>query len=387
LPSAIVPVRALSAADISEWRELGTRAIEPNPFHEPDFVLPVARHLGGDGLALLRARRRGELVACVPVHHARGWKHIPWRVLATWTHPYTFLGSPLLDGRDPEAAVADLLAALETSAGTGLLAFERSGGGSGVGRAIRSGAASRGWRVGVYSRFQRAALVRRPEATYSSGLIGSRRAKALRRVERRLAEALDGDVRLVDRSGEASSVEGFLAMEASGWKGRAGSAMATSGRDASFFREMCAAFAAAGRLQLLVLEGAGTPVAMQCNLVGGRGVFCFKVAYDEQFGRLSPGVQLELRAIEHFHANTGFDWMDSCAEPDNDTINGLWPDRRPIETIVIAGSAVMNRALAAGLPWAVAWKARVTQAARAGAGRSRRAVVPAQQAPRDADLE
>ena len=70
---------------------------------------------------------------------------------------------------------------------------------------------------------------------------------------------------------------------------------------ADFFRTVCARFAAAGRLQLLVLSGGGIDIAWKVNFVAGDTVFCFKIAYDPEFARFSPGVQLELDFVDLFH--------------------------------------------------------------------------------------
>ncbi|MGI8674569.1 MAG: hypothetical protein ACR2KD_04655 [Thermoleophilaceae bacterium] len=43
----------LSERDVGAWRDLSARALEPNPFAEPDFVLSAAGRLGAGGEALL----------------------------------------------------------------------------------------------------------------------------------------------------------------------------------------------------------------------------------------------------------------------------------------------------------------------------------------------
>jgi hypothetical protein len=84
------------------------------------------------------------------------------------------------------------------------------------------------------------------------------------------------------------------------------------------------------------------PAAFKCNLIAGDEVFCFKIAYDETLARFSPGVQLEQRMVDVFHDEMpSIGLLDSCADPDNDMINRLWPDRRPLVSYAIpaAGTA------------------------------------------------
>jgi CelD/BcsL family acetyltransferase involved in cellulose biosynthesis len=111
---------------------------------------------------------------------------------------------------------------------------------------------------------------------------------------------------------------------------------------AAFFREVCEGFAAVGRLQLFELHGGGRTVAMKCNLVAAPGLFTVKIAHDEELGKFSPGVQLEVENVEKFH-ETDLDWMDSCATPENETFNRLWPDRRRIATRLLGRPGLRTR--------------------------------------------
>ncbi len=45
MTARVVPLADVDAALTERWRELSQVAVESNPFGEPDFVLPAARHL------------------------------------------------------------------------------------------------------------------------------------------------------------------------------------------------------------------------------------------------------------------------------------------------------------------------------------------------------
>jgi CelD/BcsL family acetyltransferase involved in cellulose biosynthesis len=349
----IVPL-ALAPADLVDaWRDLAGRALEPNPFFEPDFVLPAARHLpGGAGLALATADDHGRLAAAVPVHRTRRWRKMPAPGWAVWRHDYAFLATPLV-AADPSVAVGalgELLGELRSRRTPAFyIALDWAGDGGAVSEALEK-ALDTTAAVGPvmrYETFERAFLCRRPEATYLDGMKGSHR-KELRRLRRGLEREAGSPLTTVDRAGERQAVDQFLALEAEGWKGRAGTAMAQRPGHADFFHEVCARFAAAGRLQLLSLEAGGTPVAMKCNLIAGEGLFTFKIAFDEKLSKFSPGMQLELDNVELFHNDEAVTWMDSCAEPSNEMINRLWPDRRTVSTFMVPLGAP-GRAIAAGL--------------------------------------
>jgi CelD/BcsL family acetyltransferase involved in cellulose biosynthesis len=109
---------------------------------------------------------------------------------------------------------------------------------------------------------------------------------------------------------------------------------------------------------VLVLSGGGVDVAWKVNFVAGDCVFCFKIAYAEQWARFSPGVQLELDFVEIFHG-TSSTWSDSCAAPDNEMINRLWPDRRSLATLLVPTGGVRGAASRQSARTAIAVRRRI----------------------------
>jgi hypothetical protein len=181
--------------------------------------------------------------------------------------------------------------------------------------------------------------------------VSARRRREFRRLRRLLDEAAGVATEVRERS-DAGGVEAFLRLEASGWKGRKGTALASRNGHAGFFREMCGEFERMGRLRVLSLEAEGRPVAMKCTVSAGDGLFYLKAAYDETFARFSPGLQLEREAVERFLADRsagGPSWIDSCTDPANDMINRLLPDRRDLTTYVVPPKGTLARAVISGM--------------------------------------
>jgi CelD/BcsL family acetyltransferase involved in cellulose biosynthesis len=115
---------------------------------------------------------------------------------------------------------------------------------------------------------------------------------------RRLEEQGSVAYRRVDGGDE--EVEAFLgqffALEAAGWKGARGTAIAGDPRLVAFYRGVAHAAAREGWLALRALEVSGRPVAMHFGLLH-RGVYSFpKPAYDEALAACSPG-QLLFREV------------------------------------------------------------------------------------------
>lgn len=329
----MLPLRELDAEARAAWHSLADRAAEPNPFFEAGFTLAAASCLEVEGVDLLVAADGGEWRGCLPVRSLGHWRRLPGRWLVAWRHLYSFLGTPLLEAGSEAPALEAMLDAADRG-GPRILLLDWLGMEGPVARAATEVAAVRGGGAQVYGSFERATIERREEATYLDQMSKSRR-KELRRLGRRLAEEVGGELTTVDHAGDPTAVDRFLALEQSGWKGRQATAMASQPGHARLLHELWADFASRGRAELLSLEGGDRVLAMQCNLAAGDCAFSFKVAHDEAYGRYSPGVQLELFAIEAFHANAELARMDSCADPDNELINRMWPDRRRLASMAL----------------------------------------------------
>jgi CelD/BcsL family acetyltransferase involved in cellulose biosynthesis len=348
--SFLLPLADVRSDHASAWRELALRAVEPNPFFEPEFVLPAARQLGDSGLALLVvARSPRDWVACLPVRSASSWKRMPVPTLAGWRNLYCFLGTPLVAPGAPEEALERLVEGGIGLGGAGMLALEWVGGDGPVAEALAQITAARSRAPVVLKAFERAGLRRREDPTYFESTKRAHHLRELRRLGRRLSEQLGAEVELRDRSQEAAAVDEFVGLEAGGWKGRRGTAFASIPGHADLFRAICDRFRESGRLQLLALAAGDRTVAMKCNLLAGDGVFCFKIAHDESLARFSPGVQLEQRMVDVFHERMPQAWMDSCADADNEMINRLWPDRRSLMSYAIPASGVVGWASKRGV--------------------------------------
>lgn len=324
----LLRVADLQQDDIEGWKVLARQSLEPNPFFEPEFVLPLAAARLQDDVHLLVAEDSQSWLFCMPVIIRWGWRKVPVPVLSTWLSQYTFLGTPLVASGRPDV-LPDLLRGIG-SLHSSLLMFEWVGEGGLVSAQLKQAVSECSSPIVLWEQFERAAI--RPTSSKDLNISSRRRAELGRR-RRALEREFDEPVKLVDRTNDPSAIDEFLALEASGWKGGEGTAIASRAEDVIFFREACRALAAAGRLRILALTCSRT-VAMQCNFVVDGTLFGFRTCYDESLSRFSPGALLLQDAIEDARAR-GATWFDSCTAPDNDLCNRLMPDRQAIETFVV----------------------------------------------------
>lgn len=344
----LIAVAGLSESDLAQWRDLASVALEPNPFFEPEYVLPLARGLGDlDNVQLLVVRDASGWRACLPVHAAPRWHRVPLRSLSTWRGHvlYGLLGTPLVAPERPSEDLAALLDGLPAAGSgavfTGLEWVDTDGP---VADALAEILAVRRPRPVRFERFKRALVRRRPQPTYVEETLSSKHRRELRRQRRKLGEALDAEPQLVDRAGEDSAYDDFVALEGAGRRAAEQTPLAADPGHVAFFKGMCRGFAEQGRLQLFELQAGDQAVAAKCNLLAGNGLFGLKIAYDGRWSSMSPGILLELDTLKVFHEATEAEFIDSCADPNNAMINRLWPDRRELATYALAAGGLRGRA-------------------------------------------
>jgi CelD/BcsL family acetyltransferase involved in cellulose biosynthesis len=349
--ASLLQLEDLTESDIGAWRDLSETAVEPNPFFDPDFVLPAAAELDPGSVGLLVASSGTDWTGCIPVVRRRAWRRVPAMGLVVWNHLYCFLGTPLLRADGADDGADELIGAglgQGRFLGLDLLATDGP-----VSRALEPVLHRQDLKPVVMRRFQRATLARRPEPTYLA--LKPKHRRNFERLRRRLEDQVGGELVLRDRSDDPEGWSEFLEVEASGWKGTDGTATAFAPiGHGPLFTEICRRLVPRGMLQLIAAEANGVTVAMLCNLVSGDTAFTFKIASAADYLEYSPGIQIEIAYLDHFHSNERLSRVDSCAEPGNEMINRLWPDRRELGILAIPRRGLTGataRPLLKGTAW------------------------------------
>jgi CelD/BcsL family acetyltransferase involved in cellulose biosynthesis len=336
----------LSPSDVCAWRELAAQAVEPNPFFEPEFVLAAVRNLHEQHVRVLTVKdRSGDWLACMPVCARVRVRDARAPGLSAWRNLYAFLGTPLVHRDAVEQGTERLLESALHRSRLGVLVLPQLGDDGPVATALLAALASHRRHVALHQTHERAVLHHTTVADGLGALMSSRHRRDLRRLGRRLGEELGGTLELRDESDSEAAVNGFLTLEAAGWKGARGTGMACRPAHAAFFRELCAGFRALGRLQIFALASGERTVSYACNVIAGDAMFQFKIAFDETFGHYRPGLQLEVHLVEWLRDQLAVRWIDSCAAADSPLFKNFWPERRPIGSYVIA----TNRAIGWGI--------------------------------------
>jgi CelD/BcsL family acetyltransferase involved in cellulose biosynthesis len=340
---------AVTDGDRARWTALADRAVQPTPFFRPEYVEAAARHLPGGARVELLVVEAGEgWLGVVPVRSRPKWSDLLLPCVRTWTHPYCFGWTPLVDRDAVDVTAQALRGAARAWPGRTFLALENATAGpltaALLGEASSAVAPSGAF---VHSGYARAVVRRRPEDTYLADHVKGKQRREMRRTRRILETTLGGPVALVDATEDPAAVDRFLALESGGWKGQAGSALSSDPEHEAFFREVHAAFGRHGRAHLLELRGGGRTAASVFCLRDGAEISALKIGYDEELGRGAPGIHLMGDLATWFHAETDAELLDSCAIPDHPMINGLWPDRRAHLTPILPAGGLAGRAVRA----------------------------------------
>jgi CelD/BcsL family acetyltransferase involved in cellulose biosynthesis len=315
-----------------EWGELAARALEPNVFYEPAFLLAAAPVFAPDAGAMLvwSGSTPRRLLGFFPARVKRRRYGIDLPILLGLTHPYGPLGVPLVEREAAEPVIAawlDALAADESMPGLLLLPLLPRDGPFAA--ALEVIVRRMRMPMADFNRHARASLAPGGErALYVERSLGAHQHKELRRHWRRLGET--GAVLFTEATepaGIATALEDFFALEAAGWKGRAGTAAFNHDELRRFTRAAVIGLAAEGKVLLNRILVDGSAIAAAIVLRSGRQAWFWKIAYDESFGRFSPGVMLSVALSDELLDEPAIEHTDSCATADHPMIDHLWRER------------------------------------------------------------
>ncbi len=314
----IETVRSVSALAgyLPVWKQLAQNTLISNPFYEPFFLLPALQRLPPDGplcFAFVFRKstsndRADELVGVFPLEkRSNGVLSLPrWRLL---TNSLMLRAVPLLHELQPERTIAAFLK-WASLFDLGLLEFDRVLAEGAFQHALICAFHATGIAPYIVGQSTNAVLTNRAGSEEPS----KKAMRETQRKRRRLEELGHLEFRSLDETESLDDWQSeFLCLEASGWKGRGGTAMAQSQAERDLFLTVTRQGWARKKLQMFGLFLDGRPVAMKCNLLSGREGMAWKIAYDEAFAKYSPGLILEVDHKQAFNEQTELDRIDFCA--------------------------------------------------------------------------
>jgi CelD/BcsL family acetyltransferase involved in cellulose biosynthesis len=244
---------------------------------------------GGDELAVCTVRRDGELAGVFPLRDAGGGI----KALAS-THTPSF--RPL--AHDGEAMDALIVAAMERrGSGAELIALPEEDPSL---ERLEAGA-------------REASVMPMVDPAYASPFVETggdfdawraeskpRWGAPLERFRRKMGRDHEAELAIVRPPADLErELEDGFRVEASGWKGRAGTAIVSNPDTESFYRAVANEFTQRGELRLSWIALDGRMAAFDLCILHRDRLYLLKTGFDEEFRRLAPGLVMRLSIIEH----------------------------------------------------------------------------------------
>ena len=273
-----------------EWEELADRTQAP-PWVRPKWLSAWFDAFGQGALEIVALRRNGRLAAVLPLVRRRGAVASP----TNWHSPDFRLVAEDADAK--RALVEAVVSAGRRRVTLGFVDQFDAG-------LFRHASERRGYRL-VERTLEKSPYlsIEGDHEAYERSL-DRRVVSEARRRRRRLAEQGELTFQVEDGRQRLDQLleEGFR-VEASGWKGEAGTAIASREETRRFYTEVARFCAKADWLRLAFLRLDGWPIAFKFLVVHGRVFSQLKSGFDEEYRKFAPGILLLRDAIAQAFEN------------------------------------------------------------------------------------
>jgi CelD/BcsL family acetyltransferase involved in cellulose biosynthesis len=274
-----------------EWRNLCANSADDQPFYRPEWIRAHLRaFFPGAKIMLVTVRHDGRLRLVLPLVEEKGTVGgIPVRILRA---PVNAHGGRFdvvrSSGAGGDAAISAAWQFLKELEVWDVLQF---------GNAPQGGTADRLAAMAGEDGFHTVRVPERPnpyvpvpaDPELRDRLPPNPKLRSqLRQARRRLAEKGSLSFRRLETA-DGKTLQRFYRLEASGWKGKEGSAILCNQATRNFYNEMAVSAARFGYFSLYTLELNGQLLAGHYSFTHCGRCYSPKVAYDESFKQFAPG--------------------------------------------------------------------------------------------------
>ena len=327
----------LSDIPLAAWQALVERAAEPNACYLPEWELAVSAFSPGrtNAEALSCYADNGELIGLMPTISALRAYQLPLPAYVT-ADSFPPLGTILINRDRADEAVSGLIRQARGGGARALILRDTPLNGA-VMQAFTRVLAWSNLHPIVLKTHNRALLdATRDADELLHEALGTKKLKELRRQRNRLGDSGEVIYRVASTPDDViPALEIFLKLEASGWKGKRGTALLQNEGHLAFIRRAVRDMAARGHGQVISLHAGDTPVAAAVVLRHLDRAIYFKLGVDERFARYSPGVQMTLELTRQMCADPTIASVDSTADANHSMIDPIWRARLAVGDILI----------------------------------------------------
>ena len=332
------------------WEDLCSRAVEDNVYYSPRYAQSLLRTVAMKRDVGFAAVWDGlTLVALLPFRTAR----IPTPLLRpdgwAWGTEYTFSCTPLLD-RVQSLEAADALLDVLASVRRGEWLLPTLNVHGEACQAMVGALERRGFPRVLVNHFERATVERGLSfEEHMQGRVSPKRRKELARCRRKL-EAL-GSVKHQTFSfgdGLETALAAFLEIEARGWKGQRGTALACKPETLSFAQQAFTGDESSSICRADVLTLNDVPIAVNLAVIAGSTAFTVKGCFDENYRSYGAGLLLEVEVLRSFLSEGWASRLDAATSGAH-VIDDLWPGRIEVADLMFSLSPRHPRQRLSGL--------------------------------------
>lgn len=307
--TALTKSTELSRGDYTRWRLLASHGPDSGPFVDPHWMLAWTEAFAPREPVLVCARDGQRLVGLAALQRVvESWGGHRVTILKSRTNAESFRFA-FLSWKGRVDIQEQLWRALCRLGGCDVIRIERVPEGSPTVTAAVTVAAELGCRCLVQPTYMTPWRPLSPRTPWDDGL--TRRFKRnLRRAERRLGEL--GDVRfdvVTNGTRLKRALDVFYRLEASGWKGRRGTAVTQRSEVKRFYDGLVDR----AEMWIPILSVCGDPVAAYVLRVSGPNIFALKTGYDQTYSKYAPGLLLTSRVIR-YGLERGMEMLDLMAD-------------------------------------------------------------------------
>lgn len=174
--------------------------------------------------------------------------------------------------------------------------------------------------------------------------LSGRFCRNLARLERRAAR--QGELALQSYTIDTDIEEGlrlFVDIENDGWKGEAGSSIASAANLQEFYRSLALGFAGKSRCCINILRIGGEPVAANFGIISNGTYFILKIGFRQRYATLGPGNLLLVATLRHFSEDLHVHIVNLVTSPE-------WAEKwktnaKPVRTHTVFRNSLKGRLL------------------------------------------
>lgn len=326
---------------LDQWRALECSSLEDNAFLSSSFIIPAIENLSkGQKIFLVAVYRNNSSTLCgLGIFNYRlGSPSYPLPHLEAFKSTHSFLTGLLLDNNDSLAIAAEMMSFIKSSYPSVCCVRFRDVDLTGrFGEVIRELDTTTDFSWHESSTVERACLKISDLGGHWKENLSKRRMKTYRNALNRL-KALDSVEWRLIQSDEArtTQIQNFLQLEHKGWKGENGDSLLSRENQERFFVQTVENFARNNGVFFTELRLGDKIIASTCNFIAGTSGFAFKIGWDPDYQKYSPGVVNEIEFLKHTETSALPIYSIDSGAPESSFINHYWSGRKTLSRGLLA---------------------------------------------------